>query len=77
MTTDLRYGGISWGDGSLAILYESWYKTRRSIMWTFAPDAEQADATKAVLFDRNYEDSVSHGFFWGTFLGFGGLLKDF
>lgn len=36
--TNLRYGGISWGDGDLALIYESWWKTRRSIVCTFAPD---------------------------------------
>lgn len=36
--TNLRYGGVAWGDGSLALLYESWWKTRRSIVCTFSPD---------------------------------------
>jgi len=35
--TNLRYGGISWGDDDLALIYESWWKTRRSIVCTFAP----------------------------------------
>ena len=39
--TNLRYGGISWGDDNLALIYESWWKTRRSIICTFAPDRPQ------------------------------------
>ena len=39
--TNLRYGGISWGDGDLALIYESWWKTRRSIVCTLAPDRPQ------------------------------------
>jgi hypothetical protein len=36
--------------GDLALLYESWWKTRRSIIWTIAPDRRQEE--KKVLFDR-------------------------
>lgn len=36
--TSLRYGGIAWGDGDLALVYESWWKTRRSVVYTFSPD---------------------------------------
>lgn len=53
-TTDLRCGGVSWCDGDLALLYESWWKTRRSIIWTIAPDRREEE--KKVLFDRSYED---------------------
>eukprot|EP00878_Enallax_costatus_P006199 GHUV01006499.1.p1 GENE.GHUV01006499.1~~GHUV01006499.1.p1 ORF type:complete len:627 (+),score=153.93 GHUV01006499.1:1175-3055(+) len=53
-TTDLRCGGVSWCDGDLALLYESWWKTRRSVVYTIAPDRRQED--KKVLFDRSYED---------------------
>jgi dipeptidyl aminopeptidase/acylaminoacyl peptidase len=35
--TDLRCGGVSWGDGGLALLYESWWKTRTSRVWMIAP----------------------------------------
>ena len=35
--TNLRYGGVSWGDDDLALVYESWWKTRRSIVCTFSP----------------------------------------
>ncbi|GAB4818840.1 hypothetical protein N2152v2_005886 [Parachlorella kessleri] len=56
-TTDLRFGGISWCNGELALLYESWWKTRRSVIWTFAPDSPEGG--KQVLFDRNYEDAYT------------------
>lgn len=36
--------------GDLALLYESWWKTRRSIIWTIAPDRRGEE--KKVLFDR-------------------------
>ena len=30
-----RCGGVAWGDDSFALLYESWYKTRKSKVWIF------------------------------------------
>jgi ABC-type cobalamin transport system permease subunit len=36
--------------GDLALLYESWWKTRRSIIWTIAPDRREQE--KKLLFDR-------------------------
>ena len=48
---------MAWGDDSLALLYESWYKTRRSVIYTFAPG--QPDQAPKVLFDRNYEDAYT------------------
>eukprot|EP00892_Ulva_mutabilis_P002989 jgi/Ulvmu1/12691/UM094_0049.1 len=56
-TTDLRYGGIAWCDDGLAMLYESWWATRRSRVWTFTPG--DASATPQLLFDRSYEDIYS------------------
>ncbi len=50
-----RCGGVSWGDGGLALLYESWYKTRRSRVWTIAPD--DPAAPPRLLWDRDYEDA--------------------
>lgn len=54
---DLRYGGISWCDESLALVYESWYKTRRTRTWVISPGSE--DASPRILFDRSYEDVYS------------------
>lgn len=49
--TDLRCGGVSWGDGNLALVYESWWKTRRSIIHTMAPDRPQ-DGMKVSTLSR-------------------------
>ncbi|KAJ7973057.1 putative Dipeptidyl-peptidase [Quillaja saponaria] len=54
---DLRYGGIAWSDDSLALVYESWYKTRRTRTWVICPGSE--DASPRILFDRSYEDVYS------------------
>ncbi|KAM0947593.1 putative acylaminoacyl-peptidase transcription factor WD40-like family [Dioscorea sansibarensis] len=54
---DLRYGGISWCDDSLALVYESWYKTRRTKTWVIAPGNKEI--TPRILFDRSSEDAYS------------------
>ncbi|CAI0469763.1 unnamed protein product [Linum tenue] len=54
---DFRYGGISWCDDSLALVYESWYKTRRIRTWVVSPGSK--DATPRILFDRSSEDVYS------------------
>lgn len=54
---DLRYGGISWCDDSLALVYESWYKTRRTRTWVISPGSK--DVTPRILFDRSSEDVYS------------------
>ncbi|KAB2605085.1 glutamyl endopeptidase [Pyrus ussuriensis x Pyrus communis] len=54
---DLRYGGISWSDDSLALVYESWYKTRRTRTWVISPGSN--DVSPRVLFDRSSEDVYS------------------
>mmetsp|Transcript_4275 Transcript_4275/g.14965 ORF Transcript_4275/g.14965 Transcript_4275/m.14965 type:complete len:682 (-) Transcript_4275:765-2810(-) len=56
--TDLRFSGILWCSDDLAFAWASWWKTRRSVWYQFAPGAG-ADAPKDVLFDRNYEDAYS------------------
>ncbi|KAG2482623.1 hypothetical protein HYH03_018465 [Edaphochlamys debaryana] len=52
--TDLRCGGVAWCDNDLAVVFESWYKTRRSVWWRFSPS--DPAAPKTIIFDRNYED---------------------
>ena len=37
-----RFGGIVWGRGDLALLSESWYKTRAIKTWRIAPDQPQS-----------------------------------
>ncbi|KAK7337522.1 hypothetical protein VNO77_18101 [Canavalia gladiata] len=54
---DLRYGGISWCDDSLALVYESWYKTRKIRTWVVSPGSEAS--TPRILFDRSSEDVYS------------------
>ncbi|KAK6937287.1 Peptidase S9, prolyl oligopeptidase, catalytic domain, partial [Dillenia turbinata] len=54
---DLRYGGISWCDDSLALVYESWYKTRRVRTWVISPGS--MDVAPRILFDRSSEDVYS------------------
>jgi len=49
-----RYAGISWGRGDLALLNESWWKTRRSKTWLISPDNASADAR--LLWDRDAQD---------------------
>ncbi|KAH7447457.1 hypothetical protein KP509_01G107700 [Ceratopteris richardii] len=53
---DLRYGGIIWGDDSFALVYESWYKTRKTCTWIISPE-ENREAI--ILFDRSSEDAYS------------------
>ncbi|MDL2358289.1 MAG: prolyl oligopeptidase family serine peptidase [Pseudomonadota bacterium] len=43
-----RFGGIQWGRGDLALLSESWYKTRAVKTWRIAPD-QPASAPQAVF----------------------------
>ncbi|KAL0371545.1 UNVERIFIED_CONTAM: putative glutamyl endopeptidase, chloroplastic [Sesamum angustifolium] len=54
---DFRYGGISWCDDSLALVYESWYRTRRLRTWIISPGCESASSR--ILFDRSSEDVYS------------------
>jgi dipeptidyl aminopeptidase/acylaminoacyl peptidase len=54
---DLRYGGVSWCDDSLALIYESWYKTRRTKTWVVSPGSK--DVSPWILFDRSSEDVYS------------------
>ena len=51
---DLRYGGVRWGDGALALVEEWWWQTRRRRTWRLAPDAPQREPR--LLFDRSSED---------------------
>lgn len=49
-----RLAGISWGRGDLALLTESWWKTRRTKTWLIAPD--NAGAEPRLLWDRDAQD---------------------
>ncbi len=50
----LRFGGITWGDGNLAIVDEMWWKDRRIITSVFDPDSGNHE--KKILFDRSWEN---------------------
>jgi dipeptidyl aminopeptidase/acylaminoacyl peptidase len=49
-----RYAGIQWGRGDLALLSESWWKTRRVKNWRIAPDALEREPE--LLWDRSSQD---------------------
>lgn len=53
----LRFAGVNWGTGELAITYERWWRTRHTITRKWAPN--QPEAEPEVLFDRSYEDRYS------------------
>lgn len=53
----LFYRGISWCDDSFALVYESWYKTRRTRTWVISPDIKNVEPR--ILFDRSSEDVYS------------------
>lgn len=55
--TDLRCLGVAWGNEELALVYETWYKTRRSVIHTINPS--RPEDGMQVLSDRNFEDAYS------------------
>ncbi len=54
MDFGLRYGGVYWGSGDLAMAVEYWWTNRKIKTWTFAPD--KRDAKPNLLFERSLED---------------------
>lgn len=50
----LRFRGVSWGSGDMAIAYEGWWQSRQQITSLWKPG--QAGSAKQVLFDRSTED---------------------
>ena len=53
----LRYSGMDWGDGDLALAWEWWYDTRQVRTWRIRPDAP--DAPAELVWDRSYQDAYS------------------
>ncbi|HRO27737.1 MAG TPA: S9 family peptidase, partial [Luteimonas sp.] len=49
----MRYAGIQWGHGRLALLTEFWWKTRQLREWRLQPDT---DVAPALLREGSYED---------------------
>lgn len=56
----LRYGGIEWGNGELALLDEYWWRTRQLREWRLAPDAGRAPVKlREGSFEDRYADPGS------------------
>jgi dipeptidyl aminopeptidase/acylaminoacyl peptidase len=53
----LRYGGVRWGTGTLALVNEWWWSDRKTRTWLIAPDDKKP--TSEVLWDRSSEDRYS------------------
>ena len=54
--SELRYGGITWGDAHTALVNEYWRDDRRTRTWRIDP-SDPADL--AVVWDRSYQDRYS------------------
>lgn len=54
VSLDQRFGEVEWGDDSHALLYEGWYKTRRSKALLLQP--AQPTVAGKIYFDRSSED---------------------
>lgn len=54
---ELRYGGVEWGQGNLAICYEWWWTNRQLITSQWQPDYPEKG--KVPLSDRSWEDSYN------------------
>jgi dipeptidyl aminopeptidase/acylaminoacyl peptidase len=54
IAVEFRMGGVTWSSGDLAIVSESWWKTRRRRTWLIRPDDPKAEPR--LLFDRSSED---------------------
>ena len=55
---NLRYNFIFWSSDDLAIIYEKWWKTRKSKAWAFAPGSMRVEPE--LLFDYSREDRYNH-----------------
>lgn len=55
--SELRFSGLSWGNGQIALAYEWWYDTRQVRTWRIEP----SNPTKApeLVWDRSYQDHYS------------------
>lgn len=57
MKTHQRFGGISWGNDTFAIAYDSWYDTRNTKTYLLNPS--NPNETPKVISDRNSQDIYS------------------
>ena len=56
-TLGLRYAGVQWGDADLALIFESWWKTRQLRVWRLSPD--DLSVEPALMVERSFEDRYS------------------
>jgi dipeptidyl aminopeptidase/acylaminoacyl peptidase len=54
MSLSLRYRGVTWGSDRLALVWESWWQTRRQRTWIVEPGVPETPPR--LLFDRSWED---------------------
>jgi len=54
-TLAFRFEGLTWGNDDLALVSESWWKTRRTRTWLLHPGAGEK-SPPVLLFDRSFED---------------------
>ena len=57
MKTKQRYAGITWGNDSFAIAYDSWYDTRNTKTYLLNPS--NPNETPKIISDRNSQDIYS------------------
>ena len=53
----MRYAGIAWGRGDVALINERWYKTRAFRQWKIAPDHPEVEAEP--IYAGSFEDRYS------------------
>ncbi|HSS77247.1 MAG TPA: S9 family peptidase, partial [Thermoanaerobaculia bacterium] len=70
-TLAFRFAGLQWGNDNLALVSESWWKTRRIRTWILHPKAGEKSPPE-LLFDRSFEDlyadpgdPLTHANAWG------------
>ncbi|MFP3941668.1 MAG: S9 family peptidase [Thermoanaerobaculia bacterium] len=58
VTLPLRFGGVQWGDGDLALVEEWWWPTRRRGAWRVHPEAAEAGEAPEPekVLDYSWED---------------------
>ncbi|HWR82506.1 MAG TPA: prolyl oligopeptidase family serine peptidase [Candidatus Deferrimicrobium sp.] len=54
ITLGLRFEEIQWGTENLALVYESWWKTRQVRVWHVMPDSPEVEPK--LIWDRSWED---------------------
>ena len=55
LSLNYRFAGINWGWSNLAVVYESWWETRRVITSLFNPS--ESNQKKNILWDRSRQDA--------------------